>query len=85
MDITKEKFLQLDLIHLNVENRKTLQSILDILSTDYIEVTKSGVIKKYDDYLNIDSLSLNQKEIIDYEITVLSPSTVLSYYRLRDV
>ena len=44
MDITKENFLQLDLIHLNVENRKTLQSILDILSPDYIEITKSGVI-----------------------------------------
>lgn len=85
MDITKENFLQLDLIHLNVENRKTLQSILDILSPDYIEITKSGVIKKYEDYLNIDSLSLNQTEITNYEIKVLSPSTVLSYYKLRDI
>lgn len=80
----KSFFENLDRQHLLPENRENMNTILNIMDKDYCEITASGKIYHYDDYVSLDTLDLETKEyeIISYQIEEINKETVLSIYEI---
>ena len=82
----KAFFKQLDQQHLSADNRRNINTILDLLDDRYSEITASGNLSHYQDYANLATLDVSPKayEILSYDIKVLSDSSVLSFYKLKE-
>ena len=80
----KAFFKQLDQQHLSADNRRHINTILDLLDNRYSEITASGNLSHYQDYAKLVTLDVSPKvyEILSYDIKVLSDSSVLSFYKL---
>lgn len=82
----KAFFKQLDQQHLSADNRRHINTILDLLDNRYSEITASGNLSHYQDYAKLVTLDVSPKvyEILSYDIKVLSDSSVLSFYKLKE-
>lgn len=82
----KAFFKQLDQQHLSADNRRNINTILDLLDDRYSEITASGNLSHYQDYAKLVTLDISPKayEILSYDIKVLSDSSVLSFYKLKE-
>ncbi|MGX7048523.1 hypothetical protein RU86_GL000570 [Lactococcus piscium] len=82
----KAFFKQLDQQHLSADNRRNIKTILGVLDERYSEITASGNLNHYQDYAKLATLDVSPKayEILSYDIKVLSDSSVLSFYKLKE-
>lgn len=74
-------FYELEMIHLNAENRSTMTKILNLLDENYLEFGKSGKKTQKKDYLSA-SLPADQYEILEFESHSLGKKSQLTTYTL---
>ncbi|WP_255377323.1 MULTISPECIES: DUF4440 domain-containing protein [unclassified Listeria] len=81
MPMQECNFYELEMTHLNAENRSTMTEILNLLDENYLEFGKSGNKTQKKDYLNA-SLPADQYEILEFESHSLGQKSQLTTYTL---
>lgn len=71
---------------MSADNRRHIKTILGVLDDRYSEITASGNLNHYQYYAKLATLDVSPKayEILSYDIKVLSDSSVLSFYKLKE-
>ncbi|MBR7554901.1 DUF4440 domain-containing protein [Allobacillus sp. GCM10007491] len=79
----KDQLRRLEETHINIEVRKSMEKLADILADEFFEISSSGKMFDKEECLRT-GVVLTEMKIHNYEIHPLAPDVVLATYFLTD-
>lgn len=84
MENLKATIYALENTHLQPDVRVSNEKLGEVLDDEFFEFGSSGFIIRREDFEGDTGLSVDDMEILDYEISELGPEAVLATYRIHN-